>query len=121
DPDVDALIERLAAEAGIAPRAIGDDEIVERCVYALVNEAAAILAEGYAARPGDVDVVYVYGYGFPAARGGPLYWADRVGLRAIDATMRELERVHGAAWTPAPLLHELAERGERFADWKGRS
>jgi len=120
DPDVDALIERLAAEAGIARRAIGDDEIVERCVYALVNEAAAILAEGYAARPGDVDVVYVYGYGFPAARGGPLYWADRVGLATVVARMRELERVHGQNWSPAPLLRELAESGGTFERWRGR-
>ncbi len=121
DPEVEALIERLAGEAGVPRRAISDEEILVRCLYPLVNEAAAILAEGYAARPGDVDVVYVYGYGFPAARGGPLYWADAVGLRAIDATMRDLERVHGETWKPAPLLHELALAGGTFGAWKGTS
>jgi 3-hydroxyacyl-CoA dehydrogenase len=119
DPEVDALIERLAGEAGIARRAVSDDEILVRCLYPLVNEAAKILEEGYAARPGDVDVVYVYGYGFPASRGGPLYWADTVGLAAIETTMRALEQVHGDTWTPAPLLHELALHGGTFAGWKG--
>jgi 3-hydroxyacyl-CoA dehydrogenase len=118
DPFVDELIERVAREAGIARRTIGDDEILERCMYPLVNEAAKILDEGIAARAGDVDVVWVYGYGFPAWRGGPLRWADSVGLPAIVAKLRAYEHVYGESWTPAPLLAELAGNGGSFASWK---
>ena len=87
-------------------------------MYPLVNEAAKILAERIAARPGDVDVVWVYGYGFPAWRGGPLRWADSVGLAAILDKLRAYERVHGESWAPAPLLRELAERGGTFGAWR---
>jgi 3-hydroxyacyl-CoA dehydrogenase len=118
DPFVDEVIERNAREAGIERREITDDEILKRCMYPLINEAAKILAEGIAARSGDVDVVWVYGYGFPAFRGGPLRWADSVGLQAILDDLLAFERVHGANWTPAPLLRELAERGETFGAWK---
>ncbi len=83
-------------------------------MYPLINEAAKILDEGIAARPGDVDVVWVYGYGFPAFRGGPLRWADSIGLRAIVDDLLAFERVHGSNWTPAPLLRELAESGGTF-------
>jgi 3-hydroxyacyl-CoA dehydrogenase len=114
DPLVDELAERAAREAGIERRAIGDDEILERCMYPLVNEAAKILEEGIAARPGDVDVVWVYGYGFPAWRGGPLRWADAIGLRKIVDDMLAFEARHGAEWAPAPLLRDLAERGGTF-------
>jgi 3-hydroxyacyl-CoA dehydrogenase len=114
DPFVDELIARVAREAGIERRTVGDDEILKRCMYPLINEAAKILEEGIAARPGDVDVVWVYGYGFPAWRGGPLRWADSIGLRAIVDDLLAFERVHGEAWTPAPLLRELAERGGTF-------
>ncbi|MEA2719632.1 MAG: 3-hydroxyacyl-CoA dehydrogenase [Candidatus Eremiobacteraeota bacterium] len=118
DPFTDELIERNAREAGIERREITDDEILKRCMYPLVNEAAKILAEGIAARSGDVDVVWVYGYGFPAFRGGPLRWADSIGLRAIVDDLLAFERVHGSNWTPAPLLRELAERGETFGAWR---
>ena len=117
DPLLTEIVESVAREAGIARRAVGDDEILERCMYPLVNEAAKILAEGIAARPGDVDVVWVYGYGFPAWRGGPLRWADTVGLPAIVAGLEAFEREHGSVFTPAPLLRELARRGETFAAW----
>ena len=86
-------------------------------MYLLVNEAAKILAEGIAARPGDVDVVWVYGYAFPAFRGGPLRWADSIGLANILAEMLEFERVHGERYAPAPLLRELAAAGGTFAAW----
>ncbi|HEY0395370.1 MAG TPA: 3-hydroxyacyl-CoA dehydrogenase NAD-binding domain-containing protein [Candidatus Elarobacter sp.] len=118
DPFVDELIARVAREAGIERRTIGDDEILERCMFPLVNEAAKILDEGIAARPGDVDVVWVYGYGFPAWRGGPLRWADSVGLPAILEKLRAYERAHGESWAPAPLLRELAESGGTFGTWK---
>jgi len=119
DPYVDDVIGEVARQAGITRRDISDEEILERCIYALINEAAAILADGTAARPGDVDVVWVYGYGFPAFRGGPLRYADAIGLRPIYDAMLALERVHGAAWTPTPLFAQLATGGGSFATWKG--
>ena len=118
DPLVERVIARVAAQAGITARTIGDDEILARCMYPLVNEAAAILADGIAERPGDIDVTYVYGYGFPAFRGGPLRWADTIGLRKIYDEMLAFEQVHGAYWTPAPLLRELALSGGTFGTWK---
>ncbi|GAC1582992.1 MAG: 3-hydroxyacyl-CoA dehydrogenase NAD-binding domain-containing protein [Candidatus Elarobacter sp.] len=118
DPMVDELVDRLAREAGIERRDVSDREILERCMFPLVNEAAKILAEGIASRPGDIDVVWVYGYGFPAFRGGPMRWAESVGLATIVDKMRAYEKVHGDAWAPAPLLVELAERGATFGSWK---
>ncbi|HTD37089.1 MAG TPA: 3-hydroxyacyl-CoA dehydrogenase NAD-binding domain-containing protein, partial [Candidatus Limnocylindrales bacterium] len=114
DPFLDELIARLAGEAGIVRRSVGDDEILKRCMYPLINEAAKILDEGIAARSGDVDVVWVYGYGFPAWRGGPLRWADSIGLSSIVEDLSAFEREHGGAWTPAPLLRELAASGGTF-------
>ena len=114
DPAVDALVAEAAREAGIIRRKIDDDEIVKRCIYALVNEAAAILAEGIAASAADVDTVWVNGYGFPAARGGPLQHADSIGLASVVADMHDLEREHGEIWKPAPLLAELAAGGRRW-------
>ncbi len=117
DPHVDELAERLARIGGIERRFVRDTEILERCLYPLVNEAAAILADGIAERPGDIDVVWVNGYGFPAFRGGPLRWADSVGLATIVASLEGYARTHGDAWTPAPLLRELAAAGATFGDW----
>jgi 3-hydroxyacyl-CoA dehydrogenase len=121
DPEVDDLVERFARIAGIKPRLLGDEEILARCLYPLVNEAAAILDEGIAVRPGDIDVVWVNGYGFPAFRGGPLRWADSIGPAAIVETMEKFERVHGAAWTPAPLLRELVASNSQFGAWRPRT
>jgi 3-hydroxyacyl-CoA dehydrogenase len=118
DPIVDDLIIAIAHEAGISRRAIGDAEIRQRCIYALINEAAAILSEGIAARPGDLDVVWVNGYSFPAYRGGPLQYADTVGIRKIYDEMRALESAHGSVWTPSPLIAELAATGGSFATWR---
>jgi 3-hydroxyacyl-CoA dehydrogenase len=118
DPIVDEVIAGCAREAGIERRAISDEEIIARCMYALVNEGAAILDEGIAARSGDIDVVYVYGYGFPAFRGGPMRWADSLGLRRIYEEMLGFEKVHGAVWKPARLLQELAASDATFGAWK---
>ncbi len=107
-----------AAANGVARHEMSDDEIVARCMYPLVNEAARILAEGIAARPGDIDVVYVYGYGFPAFRGGPLRWADAIGLRKLVDDMLAFEQTYGEVWEPAPLLRELADAGGTFGAWK---
>jgi len=118
DPVVDAAIERASRDAGITRRAISSDEIVKRCLYPLVNEGALIVEEGIAARPGDVDVVYANGYGFPAWRGGPMRWADSLGLRAVYDQLVAYEREFGEVWRPAAMLRELAETGGTFGGWK---
>ena len=116
DPEVEALIAEVSAEKGIARRAIGAEEIVERCLYPLVNEGARILEEGIALRAGDIDVVWVNGYGFPAWRGGVMHWADRVGLGAIRDAVARFGETHDF-WEPAPLLGRLADEGRSFADF----
>ncbi len=115
---VDELIVSHRQEIGIASRGIDDSEIVDRLVYALVNEGARILEEGIAARASDIDVVYFTGYGFPRARGGPMFHADQVGLDRVSLRVREFARnPHGdpAFWTPAPLLERLAQSGALFS------
>ncbi len=116
DPAVHELIAGVSAERGIARRAIRDDEIVPRCFYPLVNEGAKILDEGLALRAGDVDVIWMHGYGFPRYRGGPMFWAGLVGLRTIYDAMSRLYDEHGAWLEPAPLLKRLAEQGRGFGD-----
>jgi 3-hydroxyacyl-CoA dehydrogenase len=115
DPEIDALIEQTARAAGIRRRTIGADEIVERCIYIMINEGARILEEGYALRASDIDTVYLAGYGFPAYRGGPMWFADTVGLATVYHRIEEFHREHGEQWKPAPLLRKLAEAGETFA------
>jgi 3-hydroxyacyl-CoA dehydrogenase len=115
DPEIDALIETTAKEAGVPRRAITDQEILERCLYSMINEGARILEEGYALRAGDIDTIYISGYGFPAYRGGPMWYADTVGLKKVYDRICEFERQHGDLWKPAPLLQRLAEQGKTFA------
>ncbi|MGQ0636076.1 MAG: 3-hydroxyacyl-CoA dehydrogenase NAD-binding domain-containing protein [Planctomycetaceae bacterium] len=117
DPDVERLIEECARTAGIARRKIPGDEIVERTVYALINEGARILDEGFALRAADIDIIYIHGYGFPAFRGGPMWHADQVGLPKILDRIRQFERQHGSLWAPAALLSRLAEAGKSFTDF----
>jgi 3-hydroxyacyl-CoA dehydrogenase len=115
---VDDLIAAHRKELGTTPRKIDDAEIVDRLVYALVNEGARILDEGIAARSSDIDVVYLTGYGFPAMRGGPMFHADAVGLPLVQRRMREFARNgHGDPefWKPAPLIERLVASGEPFA------
>jgi 3-hydroxyacyl-CoA dehydrogenase len=114
DPEVTALIEAVSRERGIARRRIPDEEILERLLHPLVNEGARILAEGIAIRASDIDVVYVNGYGFPAYKGGPMFWAEQAGLERVVRTMQRLAPTHGARWRPAPLLERLAAAGEGF-------
>lgn len=119
DPEVRALIRAEAQCLGVAQREIGDTEIVERCIYALVNEGARILEEGIAASPADIDVVWVNGYGFPRTRGGPMFYADAVGLSNVLDAVRRYECEHGSRyWAPAPLLTRLAGGGQSFAAWR---
>ena len=117
DPAVDALIASYRAELGNAPRKIADQEIVDRCIYALVNEGARILEDGIALRASDIDVVYLTGYGFPLYRGGPMHYADTVGLFNVIRAMRRFAASGGgdpAFWQPAPLLARLAGQGQTF-------
>jgi 3-hydroxyacyl-CoA dehydrogenase len=111
DPVVDGIIEECAREAGIVRRPVSDEEIVERCMLALINEGARIIEEGIAQRASDVDVVYVHGYGFPGARGGPMFYAQTLGLAATLEKIRALQRVHGGHWAPAALLERRVEEG----------
>jgi 3-hydroxyacyl-CoA dehydrogenase len=120
DPEVAELVRKWAAEAGIPQRQIQADEIVERCVYGLVNEGARILEEGYALRAVDIDIIYINGYGFPAYRGGPMWFADTVGLRKVYDRVCEFHRQHGLLWEPAPLLKQLAEQGGTFAGFSAQ-
>ncbi|TBW51862.1 3-hydroxyacyl-CoA dehydrogenase [Marinobacter halodurans] len=115
DPKVDALIAEFRKEQGIEPREISDQEILERCMYVMINEGAKILEEGIAARALDVDIVWIYGYGFPAYRGGPMFWADQVGVKEIyDTVKRFHDTLGGDQWKPAALLERLAGEGKTF-------
>jgi 3-hydroxyacyl-CoA dehydrogenase len=116
DPDVEKLIVETSAELGITRREIGGQEIIERCIYALVNEGAKILAEGIAARASDIDTVWINGYGFPAWRGGPMFHGDAVGPAKIHDAVERFHAEHGVFWEPAPLLAELAKSGGKFGD-----
>jgi 3-hydroxyacyl-CoA dehydrogenase len=117
DPEVASLVRQWASEAGIPQREIPASEIVDRCVYALVNEGARILEEGYALRASDIDIIYLNGYGFPAQRGGPMWYADSVGLKRVYDRVSEFHRQHGENWQPAPLLERLAAQGKTFAQF----
>jgi 3-hydroxyacyl-CoA dehydrogenase len=117
DPAVEEIILRSAKEQGIERRAISDEEIVQRCMYPLVNEGAKILEEGIAIRASDIDIVYLFGYGFPVYRGGPMFWAEQIGLDRVLATIRGFHKTHGKLWEPANLLVQRAEAGK---GWNGR-
>jgi 3-hydroxyacyl-CoA dehydrogenase len=117
DPEVGGLVRQWAAEAGIAQRQISSQEIVDRCIYALVNEGARILEEGIALRAADIDIIYVNGYGFPPYRGGPMWYADTVGVKKVYERICDFYRQHGDPWEPAPLLKRLAEAGQTFAEF----
>jgi len=113
--EVDALIAKFREENGIQARDISDQEILERCMYIMVNEGAKILEEGIAARPLDVDVIWIYGYGFPVYRGGVLFWADSVGLKTIYDKVSQIHQESGSdTWKPAALLEKLAKEGKGF-------
>ena len=116
DPIVQQVIKDCAREAGIERREIDAAQVVERCIYALVNEGAKVLQEGIAQRSSDIDLIYVNGYGFPAWRGGPMFYADTVGLATVYRRICEFHAQHGAFWTPAPLLKKLAEEGRSFKE-----
>lgn len=119
DPEVEALIARISAEKGVTRRSFTAEEIVARLMDPMVNEGARILEEGIAARPGDIDIVWLNGYNWPAWRGGPMHWADTVGLATIVARLEAQAAESGdASLEPAPLLRRLAAEGKRFVDIK---
>jgi 3-hydroxyacyl-CoA dehydrogenase len=121
DPEVTEFVRQWSREAGIPQRQISPAEILDRCIYALVNEGARILEEGYALRAVDIDIIYINGYGFPAHRGGPMWYADTVGLQKVYERICEFNQEHGELWAPAPLLKRLAQSGKTFADFDKES
>jgi len=116
DPEVEKLILEVAREQGIQRRAIPEQEILERLLYPMVNEGAKILEEKIAIRASDIDVIWIYGYGWPVYRGGPMFWADSIGLKAVRDRMREFGRRGAEGWEPATLLDRLADGGKGFRD-----
>ncbi len=116
DPEIEALVLEHSQQEGFERREISDEEILKRLVYQLVNEGAQVLDEGVAQRSSDIDVIYVYGYGFPAHRGGPMFYAGEVGLDEVYNDIVKFQDAHGDHWQAAPLLKRLAEEGKTFAD-----
>ena len=115
DPAIETLVEAHSERRGLTRRAISDDEIRERCLYAMINEGAKILEEGMAARALDIDVIWVHGLAFPRYRGGPMFYADQIGLKNVHSKMLEFQKTLGAEyWTPSPLLARLAAEDKGF-------
>jgi 3-hydroxyacyl-CoA dehydrogenase len=122
DPQVTAIIEKYRKQKGVTARKVTNEEIVERCIYALVNEGARIVEDGTAQRSSDIDLVYLNGYGFPAWRGGPMFYADQIGLSEVVRALKHIAATPQADktfWTPAPLLARLAQEGRTFSGFKG--
>jgi 3-hydroxyacyl-CoA dehydrogenase len=119
-PVTEAIVQEFAAKSGKPQATFTDAEIVERLVYPMINEGAKILEEGKAIRSSDIDVIWINGYNWPAYRGGPMFYADQIGLDKVVARLRELEISAGPQWEPAPLLERLAKEGKRFSDLRAR-
>ena len=118
NPELAPMLEAASREKGIERKALDEQYIIERTIYALVNEGAKILEEGIAQRSSDIDIIYLNGYGFPAFRGGPMFYADSVGLDKVLARVKELHARCGDWWKPAPLLEKLAAEGRTFTEWQ---
>jgi len=114
DPLIEELANEEARKRGIVRRPITDDEIIARITTALANEGARVLEEKFATRPGDIDIIYVYGFGFPRYRGGPMFYADTVGLPTVLSRVNEYRARFGDYWEPAPLLERLVAEGRGF-------
>ena len=115
DPEVVAMVEQVSAEVGITRRPIDDDEVLKRCLYAMVNEACRVLADKIAIRASDIDITYLNGYGFPEVTGGPMFWAEKHGLANVLADIKKFHEEYGDAWAPAPLLERLVAENKGFA------
>ncbi|HUG25959.1 3-hydroxyacyl-CoA dehydrogenase [Piscinibacter sp.] len=118
DPAVEAFIVEESTRLRFERKPISEEEILKRCLYGMINEGAKLLEQGIALRAGDIDVVYVTGYGFPADRGGPMYLADRIGLANVVADVQRFHAQHGHWWEPAPLLQRLARENGSFAAYR---
>ena len=118
DPEVTAIIEQVSAEMGITRRAISDEEILHRLLFASINEACKILEEGIAYRASDVDVMWLHGFGFPRYRGGLMFWADQIGVKTVYEQIQRWHQLYGSRWAPSALLRQLAETGTAFKDAK---
>ena len=116
DEEVAQVIENVSKEHGIRRRQISEDEIRDRCIYALINEGARILGEGVAQRPSDIDIIWTVGYGFPVGKGGPMFYADQLGLGTVLDALIRLRQAHGDELQPAPLLKRLVEENRQFSD-----
>ena len=120
DPEVASMIEKHSAALGMTRREISADEVLDRCLLPMVNEGFKILEEGFVARTSDIDIVYINGYGFPEVTGGPMFWADQIGLDNILADIKKFEAEYGGdIWKPAPLLEKLVAEGKNFASLQG--
>jgi 3-hydroxyacyl-CoA dehydrogenase len=117
DPEVTGLILQESKALGIERREISDEEILQRCLYPMINEGARILQEGIVERASDFDLIWLYGYGFPRYRGGPMFWADLLGVDHVYEVMKEFHGVHHDWLEPAPLLERLAKEGGTFGEW----
>ena len=113
-PVTEKIINDFIAKSGRNPRKISDEEILERCIYPMINEGAKILEEGIAQRASDIDVVWVYGYGWPVYRGGPMFWADTVGLDKIVEGLKRQEERMKPEFSFSKLLLDKADKGEKF-------
>jgi 3-hydroxyacyl-CoA dehydrogenase len=121
DPDVEQIIVAEAARLGVRRRELPKEEIIDRCILALVNEGARILAERIADTPADIDAIWCNGYGFPRWRGGPMFHADCLGTMRVRQRIGTFERQPGLEyWSPAPLLDELARHSQTFGDWAAK-
>ncbi|MEN3950876.1 3-hydroxyacyl-CoA dehydrogenase NAD-binding domain-containing protein [Iodidimonas sp. SYSU 1G8] len=119
DPDVEAIIAAESEKRGVERRVISDEEIIERCIYAAINEGARELEEGIALRPCDIDIIWINGYGFPSYRGGPMFYADTIGVDKVHAAVEKYRQKYGErGWKYSSLLEKLARAGKGFADWK---
>lgn len=121
NPEAETIIQEVMARQGFAPRTFTDQEILERCLFPLINEGAKILQEGIARRASDIDVIWTQGYGFPRYRGGPMFWADQIGLNHVLAGMRKLHDEVGQWCRPAPLLETLVKENRTFAQWSNKA
>jgi 3-hydroxyacyl-CoA dehydrogenase len=114
DPLIDQMAEEEAKKRGVTRRPIADDEIIARIMTALANEGARVLEDGFATRAADIDVIYCYGFGFPRHRGGPMFYAQTVGLPTVLARVQEYRARFGDYWEPAPLLEKMVAEGRSF-------
>jgi 3-hydroxyacyl-CoA dehydrogenase len=115
-PIVEQIILEFSERQKVQRRTVTEEEILERCIYPMINEGSRILEERKAIRASDIDIVWINGYGWPAYRGGPMFYGDTVGLAKVLAKLKEFAATHGPEFEPSPLLERLAAEGKRFQD-----